>query len=111
MEALDNRLESFDCHLLQLSGEKRSALVVIVDLLELLIIILKVGEVDVSNIDIGISSLLAVLLECLTATTESELVDLVLRESLLVFVPRMIELHTHLNLLSSIGHENGRVGV
>jgi len=55
--------------------------------LELLIIILKVGEVDVSNIDIGISSLLAVLLECLTATTESELVDLVLRESLLVFVP------------------------
>jgi hypothetical protein len=78
LEGLDNRLQSLNCQLLQLSSEKRSALVVVVNLLELLIIVLKVCEIDVGNIDIRVSSLFAMLLKSFTASAEGKLVDLVL---------------------------------
>lgn len=49
-------LEGLDGHLLQLAGEQLAALVALVDLLQLGVVFLEVGQVDVRDVDVGVAA-------------------------------------------------------
>lgn len=69
-------LQNLDGHLLELTSQELTALVVLVDLFQLGVVLLEVGKVDVGNVDVGVSTQTAVVLDADLATAEGVLVDL-----------------------------------
>ena len=82
LEARHVLLQQLDRQLLQLARHQLAALVAVVDVLELGVVLLEVGEVDVGDVDVRVATELAVLLEGLLAAAEGVLVDLGLRQGL-----------------------------
>jgi hypothetical protein len=75
LELLHVLLENIDSQLLEFSREEFTLLIIVVDLFEFCVIFFEVGQVDVRNVDIRISSKTAVIFDSSLATAERVLVD------------------------------------